>query len=90
MFLRVPHNVYTHTSLSLFTISSIFLENKCRFPPQLKVHLKSVSKKEYLPKKTKIQHNIRICAGRIVYDQLPKSAVCVLWLGHLVHNFNLT
>lgn len=54
MFLRAPHNVYTHTSSSLFTISSIFPENKCRFPQQLKVHLKSISKKEYSPKKKKI------------------------------------
>lgn len=45
VFLRVPHNVYTHTSSSLFTISSIFPENKCWFPLQLNVHLKSFSKK---------------------------------------------
>lgn len=90
MFLRVPLNVYTYTSSSLFTISSIFPENKCRFPLQLKVHLKSISKKEYSPKKNKKnQHNRQICVGRIAYDQLSNSVVCALWSGHFIHNFNL-
>lgn len=54
VFLRVPHNVYTHTSSTLFTISSIFPENKCRFPLQLNVHLRSVfKKKDFSPKKNK-------------------------------------
>lgn len=51
MFLRVPHNVYTHTSSGLFTISSVFPENKRSFLLQPKVRLKSVSKKQYLLKK---------------------------------------
>lgn len=67
MFLRVPPNVYTYTSSSLFTISSIFPENKCRFPLQLKVHLKSVSKKEYSPKKKK---KINIIANLYWQDSL--------------------